>query len=163
MDPEKKLIVLKKATAGRAPRFDGDAPFGIHAKVREKMRSLYNGVPLGQYLDQEARSLFDEGKKEYAAAKLDVVPYVDLGSDTDIFLWTSDFAGLTVALLLSMVGLKVAGDGLCLTVTGGSVTDVKAGLAELVQKEAQFVPLDLARQLQNKQRDKYDYLLTEEL
>jgi hypothetical protein len=94
-------------------------------------------------------------------AELDRVSIVANGESTLLFPWVGTRQLVTLARALTAEGLKTRLDDMVI-IADHSVEEVRAALAHLSQN-APPAPLYLARQVANKQHDKYDRYLNEEL
>ena len=158
---EHKRIDLARATGGRAPSFGG-TPGAVHDKVRDKMFELYRSSEVPAYLDAEAKELMTEGRHHFHQMALQAVALLEDGRDTLIFPWAGDIAMDTLAAMLTNRGIAAEREGICITVKDTQNQDVQAQLRELRDGPPPS-PLTLASGVQNKQSEKYDEYLDEEL
>jgi ATP-dependent helicase Lhr and Lhr-like helicase len=161
IDETHRVIEVVPASGGRPPRFVG-AGGVIHGRVRERMMEIYSSETTPPFLNSGAGELLAEGRENFRRLRLHRSCFVDWGKDTVVFPWAGDRTHGTLALLLAGRGLAVMRDGLALTVVGadsGRVADCVRDIAETPEAD----PLALARNAPNKARDKYDYLLGDEL
>jgi len=161
IDEVHRVIDVAPASGGQPPRF-GSSGGAIHDRVRERMRGIYCATTCPPFLDPVARELLSEARENFRRMRLDQCYLVEWGRDTVAFPWAGDRVHATLALLLAARGLSVMPDGLALTVVGANparVEDCLRGIAEGAVADQ----LELARRAPNKVRDKYDYLLGDEL
>jgi ATP-dependent Lhr-like helicase len=125
------------------------------------MRNVFTSTDLPPYLDAQGRSLLEEGREAFRIAQLDRVSIVDNGESTLLFPWIGTRRLVTLALALTAKGLKTRLDDMVI-IADHSAEEIRAALAHLSQN-APPAPLHLARQVANKQHDKYDRYLGEEL
>jgi ATP-dependent Lhr-like helicase len=85
-----------------------------------------------------------------------------MGADVEIVLWRGDAVNDTLLLMLLARGLRSMNDGVAVCVKDASVDNVREVL-EAFRTEGAVDPLALASTVLNKVREKWDYLLPEEL
>jgi ATP-dependent Lhr-like helicase len=161
VDMEHKRIDLARATGGRAPSFGG-TPGAVHDEVRDKMFALYRSSEVPVYLDAQAKELLTEGRHYFQQMGLAHASLLEDGQDTLIFPWVGDIAMDTLAAILTNSGTKAEREGICVTVKDVQPQEVDAKLREIRDGSAPS-PLTLACAVQNKQSEKYDEYLGEEL
>jgi len=105
VDAEKKLINLKRASGGRPPKFGGNGQM-IHDIVRQEMFRVYKQKEVPIYLDENARSLFEEGVDGFHILGLDKSNIISLGNTTHVFPWLGDRTTNTITVLLRTAGLS---------------------------------------------------------
>ncbi|MES1147178.1 MAG: DEAD/DEAH box helicase, partial [bacterium] len=161
-DEKAKVILVQRASAGKAPAFSGDGPFGTLAEVRRRMRELYVDTSFPAYCDPGAQELMGQGRSTFGLLGLDKARVVRDGTDAWVFLWTDDFSALTLALALRALGYEVDGDGLALEAKDTTVDALRKALLEL--STAGFPSAQaLAASVPNKVTEKHDWLLSEGL
>jgi len=161
VDQERKVVELMPAAGGRPPNFGGTgAP--VHDRVRQEMLRVYRDSAVPIYLDERARDLLEEGRRNFAGHQLNRRSLLGHGEDTLIFLWTGDRVLNTIAVQMRSRGLEVAQDGVALAVSKMSPARLSDHLKELVSDG----PADgnrLAATVANKWTEKYDRFLWDEL
>jgi ATP-dependent Lhr-like helicase len=155
-----KVVEVKRARGGMPPTFGGEG-VALHDQIVKEMRKVFTSTDLPTYLDAQGRSLLDEGREAFRMAELDRVSIVANGESTLLFPWVGTRQLVTLAMALTAEGLKTRLDDMVI-IADHSVEEVRAALAHLSQN-APPAPLYLARQVANKQHDKYDRYLNEEL
>lgn len=161
IDEVHKIIEVTPASGGQPPRF-GSSGNAIHDRVRERMKAIYAATNWPAFLDPVARDLLSEARENFRRLRLDELSLVEWGRDTVVFPWADDRVHTTLALLLAARGLSVMPDGIALTVVG--VGPERAAECFRDVAEAPIAnPTDLARMAPNRAREKYDYLLGDEL
>jgi len=155
-----KVVEVKRARGGMPPNFGGEG-VALHDQIAKEMRKVFTSTDLPTYLDAQGRSLLEEGREAFRMAQLDRVSVVADGESTLLFPWVGTRRLVTLATALTAEGLKTRLDDMVI-VADHSVEEVKAALAHVSQNPLQD-PLHLARQVANKQHDKYDRYLDPEL
>lgn len=161
VDTEHKRIDLAKATGGRAPSFGG-TPGAVHDVVRAQMFDLYNSSSNPIYLDAQARELFAEGRHHFRELKLQESAFVEDGNNVLIYPWSGDIATDTLGSLLTQEGIQTEREGICLTAKDTDSTTLKQKLREMRDSPPPS-GYDLAKHVQNKESEKYDFFLDEHL
>lgn len=157
VDMEHKVIELKTALGGRAPSFLGSGGW-VDDRVREEMFKVYTSTESPAFLDANALSLLNEGRKHFFDLQLVNRSVIGHGSNTLVFLWKGDRILNTLSLLLRAEGLQVSRDGLALTVFRKTTEEVLLKLKALAEKG----PADaiaLASTVENKATEKHDHWL----
>lgn len=155
-----RVVEVKRARGGTPPAFGGEG-VALHDQIVKEMRKVFTSTDLPTYLDAQGRSLLDEGREAFRMAELDRVSVVANGESTLLFPWVGTRRLVTLAMALTAEGLKTRPENMVI-IADHSVNEVKAALAHL-SHNAPPAPLNLARQAANKQQDKYDRYLDEEL
>lgn len=160
VDDDRKVITLRRSRGGRAPRFSGDAG-SVHRVVRQKMKTILEGDVVPPYLDSQAVLMLRNARSAYAESGALVSCAIELGTRTLLFHWQGDREASTLRLLLDHKGLTVDPDPEVLIVEA-SLPDAVKAIAELLTGP---IPADveLAASIKNKAREKYDWVLPEEL
>ncbi|WP_070988547.1 DEAD/DEAH box helicase [Halofilum ochraceum] len=161
VDTDHKRIDLARATGGRAPSFGG-TPGTVHDKVRDKMFELYRGAADPVYLDTQAKELFTEGREHFQRLGLRDECLVEDGKNTLVFPWAGDIAMDTLAAILTSKATHSEREGICVRVKDAQPSEVRAKLRDICDAPAPS-PEDLASGVQNKQTEKYDEYLGEDL
>jgi ATP-dependent Lhr-like helicase len=161
VEAPKKLITVMPAAGARPPIFDGSGMAPVHECVRREMRKLYESQDTVAFHDEPAAALFAEGRKSYAwlgLGKRDLVPF---GTGSLLFTWKGDLLDSALALMLTQVGLPAQSRGLCIEVQGDRTQTMDALRAIAVAAQPQ--PCDVAALVQNRELEKWDWALPEEL
>lgn len=161
IDEERRVLEVEPAAGGQPPRFAGSGG-AIHDRVRERMRRLYAAAGDPAFLDRGARALLAEARANFSRMRLDQCSVVEWGKDVVVFPWASDRTQATLALMLAARGLTVMPDGIAITVSDADAPRVSDHLRDLAEGPAPD-PVALAGKSPNKVREKYDYLLGDEL
>jgi ATP-dependent Lhr-like helicase len=134
----------------------------VHDRVREEMRLILGSSDAIPFLDPTAQRLLNEARANYARLGLNHTWLLQMGADVEIILWRGDAVNDTLLLMLLARGLRSMNDGVAVCVKDTSVDNVRELLATF-RKEGAVDPLVLASTVLNKIREKWDYLLPEEL
>jgi len=161
IDLEHKQIDLQPAAGGRVPLFGGSGT-SIHDRVREEMFAVYQSFDVPVFLDATARDLLREGRENFQRLGLRRTMIVPFGKVILLFPWVGDRILDTLILELHGKGLKVSKEGIALSVTDSSELALLAHLRQIVAVESAD-PIVLAKLAVNKEREKYDHLLGDEL
>lgn len=158
---EQKRISLKPAKGGRPPRFDGQGQV-LHDVIRQEMRALYQSEYQPVFCNQEALSLFEEGRRCYRELELDAASIVQLGSTIHIFPWLGDKIVNTITVVLRNSGLKADSFGGVIDIRNADInafnTSVQSALASPPPTAWQ-----LAESIPNTFTEKHDALIPKEL
>lgn len=161
IDESKKLVYLASAKGGIAPKFSGNAGL-VDDKIRKEMYKVYLKNDIPSYLDNKARELLIEGKKNFLMFELNKKSLLQNGTDTLIFPWRGDKILNTLLIQLLGKGLTVSLEGIALNVTRIEESDLIQHLKVLV-KEGPAETIKLASSVKNKIEEKYDHFLSDEL
>jgi ATP-dependent Lhr-like helicase len=161
VDSSARVIELTRSGGGRPPAFYGGGA-EVADQVRKRMRVFYESDTVPIYLDATAQALLDEGRRNFARLRLAERLLVPWGDDTVILPWRGDIVLNTVLVALNNLGLRVAKDGVGLTVAGAQPATVVAAARELVDR-GEMDAAKLADDVSNKRCDKYDQYLSDHL
>jgi ATP-dependent Lhr-like helicase len=161
VDQEKKTIEVKPSKGGRPPQFDGGS-FIVDDQVRKKMFEIYTSFERPAYLDQTAAVLFDEGKKYFADFNLGRTNIIRDDKDVLLFLWSGDIVASTIVVLLTAEGFRVSHEGVAIRVMDCEEKTLRKAIDRVIQKR-DINSVELAVTVSNKQIEKHDYLLSEQL
>ena len=161
LDQEKRIIEVERSKGGKPPNFGGEGG-AISKEAREEMRNIYLSKDIPSYLDHEASLLLAEGRDYFSRFRLDTAFLLQHAADVILFHWDSDTVGNTILLQLKAMGLEGTHEGFALHFPKTSIQQVQACLNTIENKG--FEPeLSLVASVLNKEREKYDRLLTENL
>ena len=162
VDQDDKTVEVKPSSGGTVPPFDGSMGAMIHDRVREEMRLILGSTDAIPFLDTTAQKLLNEALANYARLGLNHTWLLQMGADVEIVLWRGDAVNDTLLLMLLARGLRSMNDGVAVCVKDASVDKVREVL-EAFRTEGAVDPLALASTVLNKVREKWDYLLPEDL
>ena len=125
------------------------------------MKSILEGSDIPAYLDGEAARMLVNARAAYAESGALTASTIDVGARTLLFHWSGDREASTLRLLLDHKGLTVDPDPEVLIVEA-SWQELARVLSELLKGP---IPSDteLATNIKNKAREKYDWVLPEQL
>jgi len=131
-----RVILVKPATAGAPPLFDGD-PGTIHDRVVEKMFDILEGDFEPSYMDLTACRLLGEARANYARQGLAKTPVVELGEGAHILATRrGTVKTTTLAMALGASGFQVAQhDGFLLIKTGDAEQTLEQALSGMAHAE----------------------------
>lgn len=161
VDAERKVVVVKRSSAGRVPKFSGGGG-SIHDKIRLKMYHLYTSKDIPPFLDRTAQNLLQEARDNFLRFNLNRHYLLSYGDQTLLFCWAGDEVIRTIHLLLHARGLKVCIDGIAISIKDLSIDEVLEHLKVLIDTEP-INPFQLASFVPDKIIEKHDHFLSEEL
>ena len=161
VDGPARVVELTRSGGGVPPSFGGGgAP--VSDEVRARMVAAYEGTGAPAYLDAGARELLGDARANWARLGLSTSRMLAWGTDTVVLPWVGDAALGTLAVALRRAGLDadVEGVGLLLgETTPAQAADAFSALAGAPAPD----PKELARSVENRAIDKWDWVLGEEL
>lgn len=169
VDVEKKAIHVKASKGGEPPKFGG-AGMSVHDRVRQEMYKVYlNGehrIETGErrlnFLDEKADDLFREGVRCFNDLSLGKTCLVGRGEGAYVIPWMGDKIVNTLVALLVRGEFKASAFGGIIEVMNASV-ELIAQYLQIVLSDAIPSNSQLAEMVKNKEIEKYDELLPEEL
>lgn len=163
IDEEQKTIFVVRNRGGVPPLFSGGAG-RTHTRVRQRMRELLESNDVPAYLDDMAKKLMAEGRRNYATRDLSKTFVVNQGAEVLLLTWLGDAANEALACLLKRRGFTAAAAGPGVEVMKGehTVDDVVDALIDAGMDEPPPLDLLLADTL-NLQREKWDWALPDSL
>ena len=160
VDEQRKVIDVRPSPGGRVPIFSGERG-DVHDKIRQEMRAVYMANATPPYLDTTARDLLVEARRGFSEYGLEVRNIVPSGGETIIFTWMGDRVNDTLAVWFRYQGQIAANEGACVRVFAAERETMDALLRMALDPIPD--PVALAARIQNKESEKYDGLLGEEL
>ena len=161
VDLSAKVIEVIPDKGGKPPEFDGMGG-KVHDRVREEMRQLLMEEALVLFLDHQAAALLSEARENFRRLGLDRQTVIPAGGGVRIFAWKGDWVMDALTLALKRRGYRTENEGLCLrvrSVESDTVSDILFDLSE-----GSFpTEVELADEVLNKVREKWDWLLPEGL
>lgn len=161
VDTRSRVIELSRSGGGRPPAFAGGGA-DVADLVRQRMREIYESSVVPAYLDRPAQLLLDEGRTSYRRLGLHRRHVLGWGADTLLFPWRGDRVMNTILVMLTDAGLEVAQDGVALTIHGATVDEVLASVRVVLTRGVPEAA-ELAAEVNNKERQKYDRFLSSRL
>ncbi|MDP2606205.1 MAG: DEAD/DEAH box helicase [Deltaproteobacteria bacterium] len=161
VDVERRIVDLEPSPAGRAPRFTGGGA-GVHERVRQEMRAVYESADVPPFLDPNARALLQEGREAYARYRLKQVPLIEYATNVALFCWAGDRVLDTLLVQLRDHDLPVERDGVAVIVNDISADALIPHLRALAA-QGPADAAELADTVANKLVEKHHIFLSEEL
>jgi ATP-dependent Lhr-like helicase len=159
--PKEKIIEVEPAKGGKPPTFDGMGG-KVHDGVRKEMRSVLRETSPVPFLEKIASRLLEEARLTYSSLNLEHEGILRDANDAVLFSWRGDWVNDALALMLMRLGLKAANEGLCIRIFGADPEEVLGALNKVCGSPRPN-PEQLADLVQNKLKEKWDYLLTDGL
>jgi len=159
VDASEKRIDVLPGPGGRPPQFEPSIGGMIHDEIRREMERIYQDSDVPAYLDAEAKSLLFEARGNYASLELGSRSLHEEGRDTLVFVFRGDRIRNTVAVMLTQSGSPVTVSGPVLSVHGRSEAELRKILSQM--SRSNLGPVALARVVENKRLEKYDWALSE--
>ncbi len=169
VDNKKNIIHVTAARGGKPPKF-GDSGMSVHGHIRHEMLKVYiqgdyrieiNGMHY-EFLDETARDLFDEGLRFFRLFKLEHTRITSIGNHVYIIPWVGDKIVNTLTVLLLRAGFKASSFAGIIEIEKAVHAQVSTYLKQLCNGNAPS-DAELARLVRNKNTEKYDNLLPDEL
>ncbi len=104
INAEKKIIMLKRATGGRPPKFGGSGQM-VHDVVRQEMQCVYTQKAIPIYLDKSAKEMLSEGIECFHSLGLNKNNALQIGNTVHVLPWHGDQITTTITVLLRRAGL----------------------------------------------------------
>jgi ATP-dependent Lhr-like helicase len=161
VNAEKKLVILKRATGGRPPKFGGDGQM-VHDIVRQEMLRVYQQRAVPVYLDKEAKSIFDEGIESFHALGLDKSKVLQIGNTVHVLPWIGDRITTTITVLLRREGLAADCFGGVIDIGNSSIDSFHKAVDAILQG-AKPPSSELASSVPDTIVEKHDSVLPKEL
>jgi ATP-dependent Lhr-like helicase len=161
VNAEKKLVILKRATGGRPPKFGGDGQM-VHDIVRQEMLRVYQQRAVPVYLDKEAKSIFDEGIESFHTLGLDKSKVLQIGNTVHVLPWIGDRITTTITVLLRREGLAADCFGGVIDIGNSSIDSFHQAVDTILQG-AKPPSSELASSVPDTIVEKHDPVLPKEL
>lgn len=161
VDTERRIISLKPAASGNPPIFGGSRGL-VHDAVRARMRRIYESDHLPAYLDPSATDLLAEAREGYRRQAIGDRAVLREGNDLYWFTWRGDLVNDTLTALFEHAGLTARNEGPFVRAVDIR-EETAAWLLGCIAIEREMTGEQLARELLNKDVEKYDGFLDPEL
>lgn len=171
LDEDKKVIHVKPAKGGEAPKFNGNG-LAVHDVVRQEMYKIYASgdyrIPVNKqkidFADDVARELFREGASYFKNANLANQFILQNGKHCYLFPWMGDKVVNTLAILLMQQGFTTSSYGGVVEIQDAEVNKVADDLISMV-KHGLPNETELADMLSESQKhiEKYDEYIPKSL
>lgn len=161
VNAEKKLISLKHAKGGRAPKFGGNGQM-VHDIVRREMFNVYKRKTMPVYLDSAAKSIFTEGVECFHALGLDKNNVLQIDNMIHVIPWLGDQVTNTITTLFRAKGLMADCYSGVIEISNSSIEDFYQAVDTLL-KEPKPTPLELATNIPDTIIEKHDPILPKKI
>ena len=169
VDAGKRVVYVAPTKGGNPPKFGGDG-MSVHDRVRQEMLRIYlegdcrieSGGERREFMDRTARKLFSEGLRFFRDMGLENKHLIGSGKDIYLIPWMGDKIVNTLSILLVMGGYNADKFAGVIEIGGAGSSDVSGHLKSF-SKDNKPTNAELAKLVKNKQTEKYDHLLPEEL
>lgn len=161
IDPDKKLISLKKAKGGKPPSFDGSG-LQTHDIIRQEMYRVLKQNEVPVYLDSNAKQLFEEGVSNFHNLELEHKKLIQFGNTTHLLTWLGDKVSNTICILLKRHGLSADSYVGIIEVNNSSVEMLLTTINKILNTSKPSAE-ELARDIPDTNIEKYDYLLPKDI
>lgn len=161
VDSERRVIDLAPAGGGRVPLFHGGGRGAVHDRVRREMLAIYRTSDVPRYLDAVASNLLLEGRENFARLALDRTAFIRSGDGALYFPWYGDVAMNTLVRQLAARDVDASTEGPAIVADRFSADELREAVSACEQER----PVDtiaLARSIENKVEEKWDWALDEE-
>ncbi|MGL1890674.1 MAG: DEAD/DEAH box helicase [Spirochaetaceae bacterium] len=169
IDNDKKVITLEASEGGKPPKFSNGSLI-IHDKIRQEMLKVYtladHRIDIGsrkiEFMDDTAINLFNEGVKLFQELELSKNRLTSHGRHVYLIPWMGDKVVNTLSILLITAGYKLSNFAGVIEIENSDIEDVRESLI-LFSLDNKFTNADLAKYVENKELEKFDKLLPENL
>ena len=161
-DEKRKIVNVKPASGGELPKFESSYGAMVHSKVRKEVRRLYEDSTVPIYLDATAAEFFHQGKATYQELGLSQKLLWQDGSRTYLVIWESDQVCFTLELLFLQHNVTVSRYGPLLIFEHIDLSTLRKVIKKIINSPSPR-PNELVANLENKNKEKYDNLLNDEL
>ena len=157
-----KIISLEPSKGGM-PRFTGTGGAFIHDEVAKQIKLLYRNTNPPCYLDPTAHHFYLEGQEHFQNIGLDDHMIILEDGLIYIFPWMGTKVCNTIALELQALSIPAyVGNPSCFVICESSAEMFIEALKTRIH-HGKAEPVKLASLACNKEQNKYDYLLNDEL
>lgn len=160
---DEKTLSLKVTPAawGKAPKF-GSGIVGIHRKVVETMRDVWESRDVPSFLDAGAKQLLAEGRMRFDELLRGRSNRVQLGpADVALFPWVGWNGLATLSIVLKQAGIENDVEGVAIIAKAPDHV-VEAALGAF-HDGADIDPQSIAIEMKPYRRSKFDFALTDDL
>lgn len=161
IDTASRVVELERSSGGNPPAFGGTGSV-VSDEVRARMVAVYRSDTTPAWLDRTATELLQQGRAAYRRYDLDHTSVFTNGKGGLIFGWTGDRALFTTALAFQARGIEADVEGPTVQLAGVTANDIARLLTDMCAA-GQPDPLRLAAEVQNRDIDKWDWVLDDEL
>ena len=126
------------------------------------MRSVYQSTDVPDWMDASACELLNEGRATFARLGLQDTTVLTDGSSVVFVPWAGDRALFTTTMALRGQGIEASVEGPSLQILGADIAELRDSLDRLLAEPAPD-PKELAVFIENKEIDKWDWVLDSSL
>lgn len=160
VDSQRRVVTLVPSPAGKPPRFAGSG-WLVGREVRERMRSALASSESRAYLDRTAEYFLRAAQRTFADLGLAQTSLIQYGGDSYLFCWTSDLIRHTLRAMLEATSCQVDLLAVALRCPRMPPSSFAAKLRDALTCDHD--PVALAFQVRNRETEKYDEYLGDEL
>ena len=161
VDVQRREISVRPARGGNPPVFGGDIRPPAEGVLAE-MRSVWEDLSFPTFLDATARQLLAEARTSYDRLGLRDGSVGRHEGQLLLFPWTGERRQQALVLALTQYELEPAQSGIAVSVPAEKETALAEALSALARGDVP-APLDLARMVRNRETEKFDAFLGDEL
>lgn len=161
VDDRRRVIELKPAKGGIVPTFGGLGGV-VHDEIRKEMHQVYKETELPIFLNSGAKELLLEGRKNFDRYQLAKKRVLESNGNAYLFLWKGDRICDTVTTMLQARDLKVENTGIAIEVLETDSSELWHHV-KAIAKGAVPDAVVMARTIENKAIEKYDWCLSDNL
>lgn len=161
LDADARIVELTRSAGGVPPNFGGDAAL-IGDHVRDEMVAVYRGEDIPGWLDKEGKALLAEGRAAWMRYDLDNRVLIPAGKGSIVVPWAGDRTLMTAAFQLGLLDIEAGKRGPALELPGCSTGELVEAVRALLTRPRPDA-LEIARQLDNTEIDKWDWVLDKNL
>lgn len=157
IDKDRQIVILEHSKGGKPPKFGGSGIM-VHNTIREKMLMFYQSNRIPSHIDRQAKEMLQEGRKFFNLYKLSERDYIEDGNDILLFVWKGSKVVNTIFLLLKNEDLNVTLENIAIRIKDITKEFFQQKIQNIIKKDFAD-PLELVKNIENKENEKYDYLL----
>ena len=161
IDSSAHVVELERASGGKPPNFGGGLP-PVSDQVRREMRLLYRSSDIPTWLNPTAQRLLNEGRAAFERIGLSHSSVASDGSDLILFPWVGDGCLFTAMIALKLKDIDAQVEGPSLRIPEGARDTTAQSIEELLLDKRPSAT-DLARLIENREIEKWDWVLDDEL
>lgn len=169
VDEEKKVILVSHAKGGQPPKFGGSG-MSVHDRIRQEMFEIYQSgdykIAINEskldFLDPVGKGLFHEGLNFFQQTDLKKNRLIQQGASVYIIPWMGDRIVNTLYAMLIQAGFNAGCSAGVIEVEQTQLPTVEKALKSFISL-SETSNAELAKPVKNKDIEKYDHLLPEDL
>jgi ATP-dependent Lhr-like helicase len=161
IDTSARVVELERSSGGNPPLFGGGGA-AVSDRVRAEMVAVYEATDTPVWLDTSAQSLLAEGRAAFNRFRLSDAAVLAGRSSVMLLPWTGDRALFTATIALLGQDIEASVEGPAIQIPHNGVDQVEAAIRRLLATNRPH-PDELAALIQNRETDKWDWVLDETL